>query len=992
MQRLAGRLGLFLAVIAVSAGLGHSQCDPDFNLGPQVYSVISPDLYDLVTTVESSGGTFGQLYKSSVLAAICQNGRLEGGLTTFNWTARALVPAERDVCFAAVDDACDQGCAGTCRCHAGSLRLLIGRLLNPSCSDTDDVCVDAGRYHGPTDEAFDGSTCQPWAGLTTVKAGLGTTAGSLFNSIPGAACRVLGAMADNGEDRTRSAFEEPIPGCYTSDSPSSYKRCDVRSCNAEVEVVEEGENDVEKVLEYVQDIFGPERLCYTLRYDLGKPRNEQKFKVIQPILRFYPTHSVYWTRSESGTGNTVLHIPDGFCGQNAEFEARRSGAWNIPNIPPYGLVLSHYDAGFDVPDNIANVNNNVPLTGFGEVKRFRRRTRVKSCINATSAGVLYEYHFGRFDPDYCNDEDANAQTEGNNFPITNWGSASPLAAFDEATFYLNADWEGRIYFTTMMNKMDHSKCPSKIDDSRPFIAESGGWAKYRWTTSASLRNQEVWFQLDDWSPYFPQGKQTQAEIEACLASTDYGISSDCFGYDKTTGFGGAKVSWNQERTDGSAVGPLPTVGWCINFDFEETNGLKGAGFIDYAKGNFDRINLENVFESGFQVCAMTCDFTCSKMTSCGECTMASRGYCNWCGDAAGGRCMDPEDEDVCDKTTYVEGDNCPSCAAKGTCSDCAATEGCGWCHNEASESQCRSANWMEDEILGGCAANGDWAPNGYVQIYDPFSTNSNACDVCTGPKDSGDNTLDLSSASPDPRVASWCNDNGDCDWETKECTCDDGWAGPACDKQCPGTAAFPCSGNGECTPDGLCCCDCGWQGAACDVKITDATVEAACANVDGVCYHKVSSSYGSLDQVEFLNAPTRRLMGDGLSGDDFGAVVASASAPRPMGRPRSIGSLMSGHLSRSRTVQITSRDIHGENYTGVEPFVPDRALHSPPQAASAYPSTAPMPVSEKVAAGKSVIHRRSVAARSPPQMKRPFGVVVTAFWSCDLSHRCAVSW
>lgn len=100
-------------------------------------------------------------------------------------------------------------------------------------------------------------------------------------------------------------------------------------------------------------------------------------------------------------------------------------------------------------------------------------------------------------------------------------------------------------------------------------------------------------------------------------------------------------------------------------------------------------------------------------------------------------------------------------------------------------------------------------------------------DTCAAPCDPGyfgPSCLECPGGAADP-----CNGNGDCSDNAAgdgTCACDSGWAGGSCSVECAGGAATPCNDNGTCTEgsagDGTCVCDPGFDGSACD------TLDAAC--------------------------------------------------------------------------------------------------------------------------------------------------------------------
>ena len=74
------------------------------------------------------------------------------------------------------------------------------------------------------------------------------------------------------------------------------------------------------------------------------------------------------------------------------------------------------------------------------------------------------------------------------------------------------------------------------------------------------------------------------------------------------------------------------------------------------------------------------------------------------------------------------------------------------------------------------------------------------------------------SCSEDNCADSNCGPNGNCDPDTGNCICDDGFSGANCEiNVCD---AVDCGANGTCNQlDGTCACDTGFEGTACESKI-----------------------------------------------------------------------------------------------------------------------------------------------------------------------------
>ena len=80
---------------------------------------------------------------------------------------------------------------------------------------------------------------------------------------------------------------------------------------------------------------------------------------------------------------------------------------------------------------------------------------------------------------------------------------------------------------------------------------------------------------------------------------------------------------------------------------------------------------------------------------------------------------------------------------------------------------------------------------------------------------------DCSGTCPIDAAGNWCGGHGNCSLTDGLCSCEPGWAGEACDLQCPGNInsvmpVQPCTGHGVCLQDAVCSCVKGYFNASCD--------------------------------------------------------------------------------------------------------------------------------------------------------------------------------
>lgn len=62
-----------------------------------------------------------------------------------------------------------------------------------------------------------------------------------------------------------------------------------------------------------------------------------------------------------------------------------------------------------------------------------------------------------------------------------------------------------------------------------------------------------------------------------------------------------------------------------------------------------------------------------------------------------------------------------------------------------------------------------------------------------------------------------CSNNGWCLWNLT-CACHTGYVGEICELECPGGSDNPCSYNGLCNENATCTCNDGWRGVNCSLE------------------------------------------------------------------------------------------------------------------------------------------------------------------------------
>jgi len=264
-------------------------------------------------------------------------------------------------------------------------------------------------------------------------------------------------------------------------------------------------------------------------------------------------------------------------------------------------------------------------------------------------------------------------------------------------------------------------------------------------------------------------------------------------WDSTTGsIDYMRWNWVACCTDGGAMTNFPSQGFELGLEVSNMDGLNKFAMAsqnpDTGEVTLEELDASFVLGSAFTIKASTCIDYCAEKADCGTCSLDPR--CGWCG--ASGTCIKTQDAASC-TADYNMGDTCCSaCTAQTTCGGCTAEAGCAWDHGA---SQCISA--MADLATTCIDPTPTWmTPTGDTE-----------CGTCPGGAWETDGTL-----------KHWCNGNGQCNWDTFKCTCDDGWGGEACDVACPTYDGMVCGGKGTCNAAGQCECNCGYVGASCETE------------------------------------------------------------------------------------------------------------------------------------------------------------------------------
>ena len=302
---------------------------------------------------------------------------------------------------------------------------------------------------------------------------------------------------------------------------------------------------------------------------------------------------------------------------------------------------------------------------------------------------------------------------------------------------------------------------------------SGGKVEMKLEAPDLRGNTEIYWNVRD-DPYEPRAEGGgQATWDPATGSIPYML-----------------WNWVSCCTDGGAMTNFPSSGFEMGLQVADMTGLDKFAMAsqdpDTGEVTLVELDASEVLGSSFTVRASTCSDYCAEKTDCGTCSLDSR--CGWCG--ATGMCIKTQEAATC-AADYNAGDACCSaCSAQSTCGGCAGEAGCAWDHGS---SQCISAT---ADLAATCI---DPTPAWMTAPGD------SECGTCPGGAWEADGTL-----------KHWCSGNGECSWDTKKCTCQEGWGGEACDVPCPTHNGQVCGGQGTCNAAGQCECNCGYIGASCE--------------------------------------------------------------------------------------------------------------------------------------------------------------------------------
>ena len=236
--------------------------------------------------------------------------------------------------------------------------------------------------------------------------------------------------------------------------------------------------------------------------------------------------------------------------------------------------------------------------------------------------------------------------------------------------------------------------------------------------------------------------------------------------------------------------------------------------------------FQSFLSQGISVKAQECKSYCSAKTNCGSC--AQDPLCGWCNNT----CLTLSEQALCKPAFLWSGDKdcCSSCSTQSTCGECLAEAGCGWSFDL---SKCISGNSLQELCID--------------SIYTVLETDNAQCNPPPGAIAGDGSPIFDPLTQP---VTKFCSGNGDPNFLTGTCACDDGYHGSGCANECPGGANNSCNGHGICSKvTGICSCDCGWEGTACENQRTSCN----CFGDDGACLYGLDCDQicGQSFQVSF---------------------------------------------------------------------------------------------------------------------------------------------
>ncbi|EGD73921.1 fibrillin 1 [Salpingoeca rosetta] len=296
----------------------------------------------------------------------------------------------------------------------------------------------------------------------------------------------------------------------------------------------------------------------------------------------------------------------------------------------------------------------------------------------------------------------------------------------------------------------------------------------------------------------------------------FDATNDCYHWDTDTGYGNFYWAWAACCTDGMVLGHINDLEWRFNIryfkeDLVDIDKFKIGNFREDANTmDFITLDADAVSTSGVEVRALSCEAYCAAKTSCGECIADPQ--CGWC-ESSG--CTTTTLAETCAASEWQESGCCAVCTLQNDCTSCVNTPGCGWSYDRA-------------ECLSGAYTQGSCEPTTWYQLHEANVTQ------CLHPPGAVFN--DTSDSVDTDVVFDWCSGHGTYSFDDNTCTCDAGYFGADCARECPGGASNPCNGNGECDAlTGQCYCDCGFAGANCSITGCPCTDEFCFLSEDGAC-------------------------------------------------------------------------------------------------------------------------------------------------------------